>query len=50
MAYENDLDAALSFARSAGELTLKYYAQEISADEKDDPSPVTVADRESEAL
>jgi histidinol phosphatase-like enzyme (inositol monophosphatase family) len=50
MAFKPDLDAALSFARSAGELTLKYYSRDIAADEKEDLSPVTIADRESEAL
>ena len=50
MAYERDLEAALAIARSAGELTLRYFAQETETEEKDDMSPVTVADRESEEL
>jgi histidinol phosphatase-like enzyme (inositol monophosphatase family) len=50
MSYERELEVALSIARQAGELTLRYFAQETETDEKEDQSPVTVADRESEAL
>ncbi len=50
MPYERELEAALAIARAAGELTLHYFNQETETDEKEDQSPVTVADRESEAL
>ena len=45
MAYERDLEAALSIARSAGGLTLRYFAQETETEEKDDMSPRDLVSR-----
>jgi histidinol-phosphatase len=42
--------AAVTLAREAGELTLGYFGSRLSPDRKDDGTPVTVADREAEAL
>ncbi|NWG13864.1 MAG: inositol monophosphatase [Acidobacteria bacterium] len=50
MGYELELDAALFITKQAGELTLRYFDQETPTDEKEDMSPVTIADRESEEL
>ncbi|MBT5265259.1 MAG: 3'(2'),5'-bisphosphate nucleotidase CysQ [Rhodospirillaceae bacterium] len=44
------LDPAIAIARRAGELILRYYADEIAVDEKTDGSPVTAADRAAEVL
>jgi len=42
---------AIAFARSAGELILRYYQHpELAVEQKADASPVTVADREAEQL
>jgi len=41
-------DAAVSFARIAGQSTLKYYQNSFDIDYKSDNSPVTIADREAE--
>lgn len=44
------LTEAESFAREAGALTLRYFGGEVEIDTKADGTPVTVADREAEAL
>ena len=43
-----ELEAAMSIAKKAGQLALKYWNQGIIAERKPDASPVTVADREAE--
>ncbi len=50
MQYKSELKAALSIAKQAGELTLRYFNEETATDEKVDLSPVTIADLESERL
>lgn len=42
------LDAAVRFARTGGEHTLRYFRKSVEVISKNDDSPVTVADRESE--
>jgi len=42
--------AAIEIARLGGEHTLKYYQKEFDIERKEDASPVTVADRETESL
>ena len=44
------LDFAWETARAAGDLTLGYFRQHLQVARKPDQSPVTVADREAEAL
>lgn len=45
------LDWAVEIAREAGRLTLRYFRQsDLRVERKQDDSPVTVADREAEAL
>ncbi len=44
------LQFAENLARRAGEHTLKYFTTEIAVELKADESPVTIADRETEAL
>lgn len=44
------LDFARQIARQAGQLTLRYFQQDVEVELKGDDSPVTVADRESEKL
>lgn len=41
-------EAAVEFARIAGQSTLKYYQNTFDIDYKSDDSPVTIADREAE--
>ncbi len=41
-------DAAVEFARIAGQSTLNYYQNSFEVDYKSDNSPVTIADREAE--
>ena len=43
-----ELEAAMSIAKKAGQLALKYWNHGIIAERKPDASPVTVADREAE--
>jgi histidinol-phosphatase len=50
MLYTRELDGAMTIARKAGELAMHYFDQETSTYEKPDLSPVTIADRECEAL
>ena len=44
------MELALEAARKAGELTLEYFQKGIEVELKADQSPVTEADRNSEAL
>ncbi len=50
MTYERELRIALEIVRKAGELALQYFDRATPAEEKQDASPVTVADRECEKL
>ena len=50
MPFERELEVARDAARRAGELALSYQRQGVTAEEKDDESPVTIADREAEKL
>jgi histidinol-phosphatase len=50
MTYERELDKALEITRKAGELALQLFDTTTPAEEKDDASPVTIADRECERL
>jgi histidinol-phosphatase len=43
-------DAAVTAARKAGQLALRYFDNNVNVEWKKDQSPVTVADRETEAL
>ncbi|PMP78887.1 MAG: histidinol phosphate phosphatase, partial [Chloroflexus aggregans] len=46
------LERMLAFARriayEAGQITLRYFQQEVTIERKADASPVTIADREAE--
>jgi histidinol phosphatase-like enzyme (inositol monophosphatase family) len=44
------LAAAERFALEAGELTLRYFGTDLQVEDKEDGSPVTLADREAEGL
>ncbi len=48
--YQSYLDFAVETAYLAGRLTLGYFRGDVSPDFKPDDTPVTVADREAEAL
>lgn len=50
MAYEQELEIAIELVRKAGALAMQLFAQPTPAEEKEDTSPVTAADRECEAL
>jgi len=50
MPWEREIEVCRSVARSAGELALAYAAKGVSAEDKSDDSPVTLADRECERL
>ena len=50
MAFERELELARSLGRRAGELALEHQRRGVSAEDKPDDSPVTVADRECEKL
>jgi histidinol-phosphatase len=43
-------ETAVSAARAAGQLALRYYESQLEVEWKEDLTPVTVADREAEAL
>jgi myo-inositol-1(or 4)-monophosphatase len=47
---QNYLNFALDTAHQAGRLTLGYFQRDIGVEMKDDQTPVTIADREAEAL
>lgn len=48
--YERELQIAIDITRQAGTLALQYFEQATPAEEKQDSSPVTLADRECEKL
>jgi histidinol-phosphatase len=48
--WRNRYDAAIEAADRAGQLALAYFDREIAVEWKQDQSPVTLADREAEAL
>ncbi|MEK6703562.1 MAG: histidinol-phosphatase [Planctomycetota bacterium] len=51
MPHEDRLQLAVSIAREAGDLTLKYFrAANLQVDSKRDGTPVTIADRDAEKL
>ncbi len=50
MAFERELEVAREAAHRAGQLALHYQQQGVTAEIKEDESPVTVADRECEKL
>jgi histidinol-phosphatase len=50
MLFELELEVARMAARRAGELALSYQKNGVTAEEKSDESPVTIADREAEKL
>ena len=50
LALERETEVALATARAAGRVAMRYYASDIGDEEKPDLSPVTIADRECEAL
>jgi histidinol-phosphatase len=50
MPFERELEVARDAAKRAGELALSYQRQGVIAEEKEDESPVTIADREAEKL
>jgi fructose-1,6-bisphosphatase/inositol monophosphatase family enzyme len=50
VAYERELEVARAAAVRAGELALRHQTNGVTAEQKVDLSPVTIADRESEAL
>jgi len=49
MTWERELEVARRVARGAGEIALEYAARGVEAEDKPDHSPVTAADRASEA-
>ncbi len=50
MQYKRELDAALEITRRSGALAMKHFIEGTPAEEKEDGSPVTAADRECERL
>lgn len=48
--YKDLLEAAVTFAKVGGEHTLRYFRKDTEVIRKEDDSPVTVADRETEEL
>ena len=50
MAFEKELDLAKSLGMRAGELALDHLERGVAWEDKPDSSPVTIADRECEAL
>jgi histidinol-phosphatase len=50
MRWQREIEVCRDVARRAGELALTYMARGITAEDKSDDSPVTVADRECEQL
>lgn len=50
MAWEREVEVCRDVARRAGELALRHAARGVSAEDKSDDSPVTIADRECERL
>jgi histidinol-phosphatase len=50
MTYEQELHKAIEITRKAGELAMQWFNRGTQAEEKEDASPVTIADRECEKL
>ncbi len=50
MNYERELELGIELVRKAGELAMQLFEHSAPAEEKPDASPVTIADRECEAL
>jgi histidinol-phosphatase len=50
MIYEREIAKSLEITAEAGALALDYFNQTVSAEEKEDSSPVTIADRDCERL
>jgi histidinol-phosphatase len=50
MAFEREVEVALSIAKKSAELALQHQAKGVRAETKSDNSPVTAADKESEKL
>lgn len=50
MTFQRELDVARDLAWRAGQQSLQYMRQGVTAEDKDDDSPVTIADREAERL
>jgi fructose-1,6-bisphosphatase/inositol monophosphatase family enzyme len=50
MPWEREIEVCRDVARRAGELALRHAARGVTAEDKSDDSPVTVADRECERL
>ncbi|MCW5976810.1 MAG: hypothetical protein KIT09_01970 [Bryobacteraceae bacterium] len=48
MDFSRELETALAIAVRAGEIALRYWEKGVSAETKEDESPVTIADRECE--
>lgn len=48
--WRNELDIAMEAARAGGRATLRWFQSGVYADRKEDRSPVTAADRESERV
>ncbi len=49
--YDGRLEAAIAYARRAGDLTLQWYGDRgLAVEAKSDQSPVTIADRQAEQL
>jgi histidinol-phosphatase len=50
MTFQRELDVARDLAWRAGQQSLQYMRQGVTAEDKSDDSPVTIADREAEKL
>jgi len=50
MPFEKEIEVACAVAARAGEAALRHYGGQVPSETKSDDSPVTAADRESEAL
>jgi len=50
MSLERFLDVAIDAAHAAGRRTLAHFDPSVASERKDDESPVTIADREAEAI
>ncbi len=50
MPFEKEIDLARAVAAKAGEAALRHFGGQVPSETKSDDSPVTAADRESEAL
>src|SRR5262252_6247860 len=48
--HQKELEEALQAVESAGRLTLEYFRAPLEVEKKADQSPVTIADRRTEAL